>query len=587
MSRCLRPLLPAWLLWPLALLYLGSLARLVQLHAWPKSELAEQALARAHRLQTVDAPRGRILDRGGMVLAESRPRWRLVMDQPPAFRRYTLPGAESSREEASRDLAPVAAASGVGLEKLLEALFDRSRTYSVLAEGLSHGAALRLQSLVEALDNCGLRVERSWQRLYPQGRALAHLVGYTQRDARGEHQGATGLERMCEPWLLGRDGVQSRLALGRNYGIDPALDAVRARPAPDLRTTLDARVGAVLREELSQVVEKHDPDWCLGVVLEVDSGAILALGALPDFDPNRPGDVPYQDGTPVGLGFPGIWPFEPGSTCKPLLISRALALGELSDHELFDQEGGAWDMGGRVLRNARGVPQEPLHWREVLAYSSNIGAAKIGMRMGAPRLKQALEDFGLWEPMGLPWKEPRCLRPDEREWRRTIWTVPSVSIGRQLEVTAVRLAAAHAAVVNGGLLHQPHVLFDAARPEPRRVIPEPVSDRVRDALVDVVEEPSRTWLHDDELRWGGKSGTVEKKHEVGYTSLFVGFAPADAPEILALLVVDQPKGKHYYGSQVAGPAVGSLLKRTLELRKAPSEPSPLDGAILAAIVPGK
>ncbi|RMH05048.1 MAG: hypothetical protein D6702_01390 [Planctomycetota bacterium] len=163
--------------------------------------------------------------------------------------------------------------------------------------------------------------------------------------------------------------------------------------------------------------------------------------------------------------------------------------------------------------------------------------------------------------------------------------MPSVAIGHQIAVTPLRLAAAHASLVNGGRLVEPHVLpGDGAPPKP--VWPAAVAAAVRSAMVDMVELESRTWLHGVPFRYGGKSGTVQDERDpTHYTSLFVGFAPAEAPRFLALVVADRPRGSTYYGSKVCGPAVRNLLHFALAAAGEVPPPPPLDPPSFAAIVP--
>jgi len=579
----------------LALLYLATAGKLVQLQAFPAAERL-RATAGKERSRPIPAMRGRILDRHGRTMADSLPRWRLILDLKPEERRYTRPDRKYSLEEMGNEMGLVAELAGISTGGLLGKLLDTNRCYSNIVEGLSQGAASRIQPLLNAARGTGLHLRRMEERVYPQGRSLAHVVGFTTEDEKDLSLiGACGLERMFDSELRkGKSGSLLSRSVARGYGVDLALESLPVQPAPDLRTFLDAKVGVLLREELENLQREHQPDWSCGVVINVEDSTILAIGALPDFDPNTPGDVPVsEDGQLIGHGFPGMWPFEPGSTMKPLVVSRALAEGAISPTQKFSQESGRWYVRGSKqppIRNAQGVPSHSLNWREVLLHSSNIGAGKVGLALGADRLKTALLDWGLREPSGLPWRDQNVLFPPKVEWKkRPHWTIPAVSMGHQVQTTPLRLAAAYAALAGEGKLYSPRLFQNQEKGEGRQVLPGAIAREVRYALQDVVEAPHRAWLHDPEMEWGGKSGTVQKTHgdqKGQYTSLFVGFTPVENPEWVCVVVADNPKGKEHYGSKVAGPAVMNVLRRLSEgLAPTSSGPylerSPFGGMLLS------
>lgn len=588
----LGPLHPAWLLAPLGLLYCGVLLRLVCLSAWPSDGAAAAARSRASASVAEEAPRASILDCTGRPLAESVPSWRLVMDALPRYRRYTRPDRSFSAADRAREMGPVAASAGVELSLLLDQLAG-DRVRSVIAERLSPEMVSRLQPLLAAYPDSGLRLETGWARSYPQGCNLSHAVGYVQhlraKDPAPVVRGVAGLEAWFDESLRGTAGSRRSLRVAAAFGVNPALEYQPPDCGTELRTTLDAELAAVLRHELGALAEAHRPDWSAGLVLDPRNGQILALAAIPDFDPNDPGASVGEDGELAGGASPLGWPIEPGSTMKPLVVARALASGAIDHVQTFGQEGGRWFARGanqRPIRNARGVPDTPLDWRGVIVHSSNIGAGKIGLELGRERLHELLLDLRFdRRAEGVPFRQDTGLLGDERAWseRQMRWTVPSVAMGHQVSVTPLRLAAAHAALVNGGLLFDPHLIPGAAA-APARVYPEAVAREVRGAMVGMVELDSRTWLHDPDLSWGGKSGTVQDPlDESHYTSLFVGFAPAEAPRYLALVVAERPRGEEYYGSRVAGPAVMHLLRWALG-RDGEAPPASLDRAESAAIV---
>jgi len=547
---------PVWLLLPLGILYLASLGRLVYLQAVLGPSSAHAAWQRMFVMQPLPAPRGRILDREGRTLAEDAPVWRLILDAPPERR---TPPSPRAMEALSRLLGrdPVRTAT----------LWKTDHVYSVIAGGLSSETARRIRLLLAGLPGSGLKLEPSWRRSYPQGRALAQLVGYLRaEDGGARRRGAYGLEKVCDALLVGRDGLAARQRAGPGYGIDPALEKQAPQVPRAVRTTLDACIGLVVARELERVAREQEPEWATAVVLDPRNGELFAMASWPDFDPGDIAASLEEAGSPAALTDRALSdPIEPGSTFKPFVIGRALAEGILRPDDRIDAEHGAWHLGVRTIHDVH--PAGLLDPREILVRSSNIAAGKVGLKMGAERLKRAFRDFRFAEPIAFFGSAAAGgILPSEREWRRRLWTLPSVSFGQQVALTPARLAWSFAALVNGGLLHAPRILADEPRQPPRRVLPASVSAFLRDAMVGVVEEgtgrklPSRP-----DLRWGGKSGTVQKTHEPGYTSLFVAFGPAEDPRVLVAVVVENPSRDHY-GRVVAGPVAARILEQSLVIR---------------------
>lgn len=592
----LAPLRPFWLLLPLGLLFLASVVRLVQLQIFPDRQHIGSALQSVHRDVPVEAPRADLLGIDGQVLAQDVQRFRLVLDCPSQFRRNLQPGA--SRSQADAELRPIFQAAGLDPERLIPVILDPDRDrYAILSSGLSSGTARRVQERLNAVPGTGMRLEPYWERVYPQGSALGQILGLTRidPDAHGpERHGVFGLEQYFDAELRGQDGYKANLVVGSQHGANPLLAYVPAKEAPPVPTTLDPVLAQRAREELAEVMAEHRPEWASAVVVDCRTGDLLAALSLPDFNPN-PGmrrSVNAQ-GEAVGVALPGLAPVHPGSTFKPFVVARALECGAIRDDETFDQEGQAWHLGSRVIHNTDHVPDRPLDWRGVLVHSSNIGAGKIGLELGAERLRAVLADFGFWEmPLLKPLEYRVGQYPAAARWegeQGQVYTIPSVSMGHQITLTPLRLAYAYAALVNGGELLQPRLRADQPVAVRRRVIQPETSQRLREALVEVVSDPDRTWLPRwDDLAWGGKSGTADLRTEVqedGYTSLFVAFAPAAQPTAVAVVVVHKPTEHGYFGSQVAGPAAGAILRCTVERiasrERAKSLASPASGVKVA------
>lgn len=581
---------PYMALLPVGGLYLATLWRLIALQVLPQPE-AEQTVRNIVGNEVIlEAPRGTLLDRNGLVLAEDRPVWTLLMDAPAATRRWLqeMEGKEgmAAQMKARLAIADLAAAAGGDTRAWERAILDARVTRKVLARDLTELEAARVR---EALADCsgnGLRLERSWRRAYPQGRALAHAIGLP-----GSPDGArrsSGLERVCEDDLSNEDGMRRALRVAGDHGMDPMMGFEPMGETAAVRTTLDAALGAFAREELFSARAKYKADSACAVAIDVRTGEVLLIEAVPDYDPNAPGvgmevRTTKKGKETLGWMLPALWPLEPGSTVKPFVVAAALQAGLISENERFDNHGGAWNMpdSRRVIHNASEVPKHSMTPHEVLQHSSNIGAAKIGMRLGPERMRALWTDLGIHQGSGLPVFDAQPgLFPSEKDWSHpnaNSWCVASTAFGHAFSLTPLRLALAWSALLNGGMLLEPRWFADAPAQPGRRVFDEAVARKVTGWVESVVSERKDTVLPKwDDLRWGGKSGTAKKTHVEGYTTFFVAFGPVEVPEVVVVVVVENPTAGKVRGSLMCGPAAGKILRRALELRG--SRSSHLDSA---------
>lgn len=572
---------PTLALLPVGVLYLASLGRFVALQGAPVGDAAETVRGMVAREIRNAAPRGTLLDRDGRVLAEDRPVWNLVMDARPETRRWIKEQRDGKGYEAlqrAREaLAALAEACGAEVSEWERHLFSTTCVRRVLQRGLGELSALRVRSALAACSGNGLRLVQEWQRVYPQGRALAHAVGLVGlREGETLRSGTGGIEEACDALLASTGGVRHALRVVGENGVDPLIGFEPGGELPVVRTSFDAALGAFAREELAEARRKAKARWACAVAMDVNTGEVLLLAAVPDYDPNAPGvgmEVEQGPDGPrtVGWMLPAVWPLEPGSTVKPFVIARALAEGAISREERFDNQQGAWHLPGRVIHNASEVPQHAMTPREVLLHSSNIGAAKIGMRLGAERVRALWTDLGVHDGAGLAnFDGNRGLFPSDRDWQHPNaerWCVASTSYGHAFSLSPLRLASAWSALVNGGELMRPLWFADQPPVVERRVFPEACAREVTGWIEGVVsgrkDKVLPSW---PDLRWGGKSGTAKKMHTNGYDLLFTAFGPVEEPEVVVIVVVDDPQNGKPRGSLMAGPSAGRILRRALELR---------------------
>ncbi len=467
------------------------------------------------------AARADIVDRNGVILATSLPTVSLYAD----------PQEVLDPKSAARRLA-----------KALPAL-DRAKVEKKLSGNgrfvwIKRNLTPTEQYEVNSLGVPGLAFKRGEHRVYPMGPAAAHVLGYTDVDGNG----IAGVERYFD------DVLES--------GGDP------------LRLSLDIRVQSIVREELRQSVSRFKAIGGAGVVLNVNTGELIASVSLPDFDPNQPesrtGDSSFNRATK------GV--YEMGSTFKLFTAAMALDSGAVSLRGGYDASAPI-----RVARFTIADYHAQNRWLsvpEILIHSSNIGAAKMAMDVGSREQKRYLGKLGLLSPVDVELPEVgRPLIPSR--WRDV--NTMTISYGHGIAVSPVQLAGGIATLINGGLRHPVTLLrqADDDRPQGERVLDAKTSKMMRGLMRLVVTEGTGTKAEAAGYRVGGKTGTAEKQEGGRYRaksliSSFVGAFPMDDPRYVALVVVDEPVGNkstlgYATGGWVAAPAVGRVVGRMAPL----------------------
>ena len=310
------------------------------------------------------------------------------------------------------------------------------------------------------------------------------------------------------------------------------------------------------------------------IVLDVRTGEILAMASVPAFNPNVAGN--YSSDSFRNRNVTDM--YEPGSTFKVFVAAAALKSGRVGLEELFDCERGEWKIGGRIIHDTH--EYDKLNLADIIKFSSNIGAAKVGQEVGKKALYNTLLDFGFGQPTGVDLPgESRGILHRPSGWKPV--ELANICFGQGLTVTPLQMVNAFAAVANGGLLMRPFVvraqvdangnLVSETRPRVVRRVMSPHENRILARMLVRVTEPGGTGARIKVPPFGlaGKTGTAQKVKPGGgysqrdYMSSFVGFLPADDPRLAILVVIDTPRGKHY-GGTVAGPAWTGIAKAALE-----------------------
>ena len=501
----------------------------------------------------VPARRGAITDTNGNELAVSH----------PAMTVAATPYLVERPDEAARKLA---AALGAPEDELLRQLVRRDTGFVYLARKVPVRRAERARKLgIE-----GLELIPEYDREYPRTWMASQLIG----SVGAEGNGLSGLEYGLDAELRGHDGERRLVkdALGDTLELD---EVERTEAGADVELTLDAAIQDQAEEVLAEVGETWRPKGATALVMNPDTGAILALANWPRVNANKLYQAPDYAMMNRAVGHT----YEPGSTFKAFTVAAALEDGEVTpdtmfslppvlqvaDREITDSHARGW-----VSRSTAGI----------IAESSNVGAALIQRRMGARRFDQWVRRFGFGRPTGvdLPGEEAGILLSYD-DYSGS--TSANMAMGQGLAVTPMQMGAAYAAIANGGMLRPPHIVEAVggrprAVPAGRRVISEETAASVRRMLEGVLGPGgTATGAAIDGYELGGKTGTAEKPDEHGgysktkFVASFVGFAPAKDPKLLVAVMVDEPQGD-IYGGTVAGPAFKRITEFALtSLRIAP------------------
>lgn len=559
--------------------------RVAQLQGWKRAELEKVAAYLQPSFRDPAGQPGSILDCHERAMAVSSQVFSLKLD-PSNFRNH-LPDPKA-QAEAVRIMAE---ALGKPEQEIREKV-DSTREWVYLARGVSPQTKEGLLQALREKDVAWVVPDPEYVRQYPMGTTAAALLGWRGPD----HAARCGLEQMYDFLLTGLPGsrVGNRDRFGRLVLWRPEKEPVEARPGKSVVLTVDADLQQATELALNTVVRDHTPRACYALAMAPKTGAILAIDSRPTFDPNwfsgaasRTGSaaVGCRKPTDADLSNPAVNEgVEPGSVMKLFTIATALDLHLTREGEGFHCSGQLPDVGGAPLYCAEGRSHGDLDLVGVAARSCNISAARLAERIGGERLVEALKRYGFGQPtrIGLCPEGHGLLPPGaghERLYRRD---VANLGFGQGMSCTLIQLAAAYCGLVNDGVYMLPYVvravvqedgsLFREVKPkELRRVCTAETSARVRRMLKVAVEEGTGRAAAIKGVSVGGKTGTAQKPRPGGgyypdrHVAVFVMVLPAEDPDLVIAVMVDEPKNG-YHGGDVAAPAAREIALAALRLR---------------------
>ncbi len=438
--------------------------------------------------------------------------------------------------------------------------------------GLDEVAALRQAGI------SGVGFVSEQKRFYPKRELAASVLGFVGID----NQGLAGIEHAHQSRLKGTTirQVTERDARGRNIQTLDGLHNSSSR-SHDMVLTLDEVIQFTTEYHLKKQVERFNADSGMAVVMDPHTGEIYAMANVPQFNPNHYGAFSrevWKNNIVAGS-------YEPGSIFKPIVAAAALDKGLAKPQDIYFCENGKLEIGKAYIGEASGHKFGWLTMRDIIAKSSNIGAIKIARQVGRKPFYEYIRKFGFGEKSGLslPGESTGQLK-DQKNW--TGMSLASISFGHEIAVTPIQMVSALAVIANGGNLMAPHItkalikggkVVEQFKPKKvRRVISEKASLQMVEILKSVVKSGTGETAGLEGFDVAGKTGTAQKYNietqsysKTEFISSFIGFAPADSPRIVILVMIDNPKGSHW-GSVVAAPVFQKIAKKVLRYLSVPS-----------------
>ncbi len=505
--------------------------------------LARMATRQHMTTELVSGRRGDIYDRNGLALARSV-ECRSV---------YVKPNEVGDPRITADFLSKVLNLPG---DQVLRMVSDPVRRFVWVARKIDDARAESIRKA--ALPGVGLSKE--YERFYPYKHLAGQLLGFVGMDDKG----LEGIERSMEEHLGGQSSRQlvQRDATGRRFYLQS--DDQEAPGGRPLALTIDVQVQFFVEEALERVVNEYKAKWAGCIVVDVPTGDVLAWGHYPFFNPNA-----HREFTPAQyrnrLAQDAI---EPGSTLKPFVVAAAIQEKIISRDTVFKCENGKWETKTITIRDTKGFDELPVH--KIIRYSSNIGAGKIGMALGAKKYHHYLSQLGFGSHSPLPIAESRGILRNPRDWSEA--DIISTAFGQSISVTGVQMVQAYLTLINGGAFKPLRMIAEAdnAPPAPpQRIFQEKTSREVLAMLREVVEEDGTgKKARIEGVQVGGKTGTAQKADRRSRTygaarmASFIGVAPINKPRYLVLVMVDEPV-TNQYGGLVAAPVFQEVASRTM------------------------
>lgn len=518
----------------------------------------------------IEPNRGNIYDRNGVLLAGNITTTSLVV----------VPSQIIDKEQVATDIANILE---VDYEEIYEHVSKQTSIERIHPEGRQ--LSYEIADEINALNYDGVYLLKESQRYYPYDTALAHVLGYVGID----NQGLSGIELQYDDYLTGSAGAIQYYSDAKGGRLE--LSEVYSKPTDGMNIylTIDYNIQMAMERELDNIVSKYSPDSALMVAMDPDTGEILGMSSRPNFSPSNYQDYDLEE---INRNLP-IWStYEPGSTFKIITLAAALNDNKVDlDNDMFFDTGSVQVENANIKCWSTGGHGEQT-FLQVVENSCNPGFVELGNRLGKESLFGYVDDFGFGEKTGIDLNgESKGIMFNYDKIGPV--ELATTSFGQGVAVTPIQQVNAVSAAINGGNLYTPYIVKSFNEPETnstihtflptlvRQVISEEASSQVRYALESVVTNGTGRPAYIDGYRVGGKTGTAQKvengSYMVGnYIVSFISFLPADDPEIVLYVAIDNPKGVVQYGGVVAAPVAKTVLEAAIESLEIEERENPTD-----------
>lgn len=542
----------------LLLLFIFIILRVFYVQMFDYKKLNKYAKDLWSRDLPLEADRGLILDRNGVVLADNLTTTSLVL----------IPNQIKDKEKTTKQLAEIL---NVSYEDMKKHVYKQTSIERVHPEGrrLPYDVAEK----ISALNMSGVYLVKEAKRYYPYGNMLSHSLGYVGID----NQGLSGLELQYDKYLTGKSGAIKYFSDAKGNKLNLSDVYVEPQDGMNLSLTVDINIQKSLERELDNIVDMFSPDMALAIVMNPNNGEILGMASRPDYDPNNYKDYSQEV---LSRNLP-IWAsYEPGSTFKIITTSATVEEGAVDLEKDHFYDPGSVNVDGSTLRCWKAGGHGEQTFLQVLQNSCNPGFVKMGQLLGKETLFNYIDKFGFGEKTGIDLNG---------EGQGIIFNLDKVgnvelattAFGQGVSVTPIQQVAAVSAVVNGGTLYEPYIVKSISEKETnsiiketkkkkiRKVISEKTSRIMRHALESVVAKGGGKSAYIEGYRIGGKTGTAQKvkdgKYMVGnYIMSFMSVVPANNPEAVLYLAIDNPKNTALLSSYTTTPIARRILLDIIE-----------------------
>ena len=537
--------------------------RLFYIQVIDGSSLRAKAAEQWYRDLPLKATRGKILDASGTVLADSK----------DVFTLYARPNAVKDKAQTAQSLS---AALGLNYDSVLKKLNSAVGEVTIKRKiDADTALELRRQNI------SGLYYTLDTERNYPYNANMSQILGFTNID----NVGQSGLESYYDKYLTGVDGFAYTSTDMAGREVDgSATTYVPGIPGCNITLSLDANIQSFAFDAVTAAVTEFSAKSAQMVVMDVNTGGILAMAKSPAFDLNEPPRSDLDLLNELSRNTMIVDMYEPGSTFKIFTTAAALEAGVVTDNDTFFCAGSR-TVDGQRIRCWRSIGHGSQHLAQGVQNSCNCVFMDLALRMGTSRFYDALERFGLGQKTGVDFSGESSGMLMKESNVKTV-DLARIGFGQAVAVTPLQLITGVSSVVNGGTLYRPYLVasvdsYDGknlATREPiavRQTVSAQTSNKMREYLVGVVANGGGSKAGVVGYSIGGKTGTAQKYSggsiaQGKYISSFIGFAPADNPKYAVLMIVDEPQGYVYYGSLVAAPYAGKVFERIFDYKNLPA-----------------